>query len=250
MNIPSSLADKIKSARNVFVFTGAGVSKESGLSTFRGDDDSIWNKYDPEINATPEGFYSNPALVWNFCRDINLFTHAKPNPGHLALAQMESYYDTFTIVTQNVDCLHEQAGSTDVVKIHGTCDLIRCTKCGHRAPASNFDFTHEFTPDNLPKCEKCGALYRPDIVWFGEYLPEEAINRASAALQRCDLMYVIGTSGEVSGGYGFAQHAAAAGATVVEINPKRSSLTYFADYHLAGPSGEILPLLLDILKNS
>lgn len=221
--------DAIRAAKRVFVFTGAGASKESGLPTFR-EADGVWKHYDPMTFATMEGFNHDPLMVWNVYRERQKqITEAVPNPGHITLARMERYYPEFLLATQNVDDLHERAGSRKMVKIHGDAWEMRCVDCGR------------LTNETLPRCPHDDALCRPNIVWFGEYVPKEAMAAAMNASANCDLMLIVGTSGEVSSGYGFAEYALANHAVIVDVNPVRGALTQYAHFWLAERAGEALP---------
>lgn len=246
---PELISD-MKSAKKVLVFTGAGVSKESGLPTFR-DLDGVWTKYDPMTFATLEGFLAQPVLVWNNYRSRQMQISAtQPNPGHKIIAAMESYYPDFLLVTQNVDDLHERAGSKNMVKIHGDAFSVRCTNCNTRYRSKDMNLPEEFTEETLPKCAKCGGLCRPDIVWFGEYVNEDDINRAYDYANTCDLIFVVGTSGEVSRGYGLAQTVSRRGAVVVEVNPNRGYLTDYAKHIVSFPAGQALPPLWEVVTAS
>lgn len=231
----------IANAKRVFVFTGAGISKESGLPTFR-DLSGLWIKYDPMTLATPEAFHQDPAKVWSMyaerCKEV---LKAQPNPAHITLACMEPHYEEFLICTQNVDDLHERAGSTNVVRIHGDIRRMRCVECSAR-------FQINLPPEDLPRCQRCEGICRPDIVWFGEMLPPGPLEESLLAAGTCDLMLIIGTSGEVSGGYGFTELAARAGAHIIEINPNESRLSHLATTTVRLRSGEALPLLWDQAK--
>ncbi len=242
-NSYDNAARALAGACRVFVFTGAGVSKESGLPTFR-EIDGEWKHYDPMTFATMEGFNRDPVLVWNMYRlRQKQIVEAKPNPAHLTLAAIESHYPSFLLATQNVDNLHERAGSTKIAKLHGDAGELRCLDCEAVLDASLFDLPDEFSTETLPKCTKCGSLCRPNIVWFGEMVPMEPMSAAATAASLCDLMIIVGTSGEVSGGYGFAEYARANRATIIEVNPHRGHLTRFADYWISQPAGEALPKL-------
>jgi len=222
-------------------FTGAGASKESGLPTFR-EIDGEWSKHDPMTFATLEGFLAHPVEVWNmYLMRQRQIAEARPNPGHVTIARMEQYYPDFLLVTQNVDDLHERAGSRRLVKLHGDCWGMRCLECESAYDTRDFDFPYEFAADTLPSCPRCHKLCRPNIVWFGEYVPQESMMAAVDAASNCDLMLVVGTSGEVSGGYGFTERAVANGATVVEVNPASGHLTQHADFWIAEPAGMALP---------
>lgn len=242
------LVDAFAKARRMFVFTGAGASKESGLPTFR-EIDGEWRRYDPMTFATLEGFLSEPVQVWNMYRmRQRQISEAQPNPAHIVIAQMEKRYPHFLVTTQNVDDLHERAGSRKLVKIHGDCWGMRCLSCDEVFDTRDFDFPDEFTADNLPDCPKCDVLCRPNIVWFGEYVPPEAMHASIHAASTCDLMLVVGTSGEVSGGYGFVEHASMNGATIVEINPTEGILTRHAHAWIAEPAGVALPRIWQCLS--
>jgi NAD-dependent deacetylase len=241
------LIELLRNAKRVFVFTGAGVSKESGLPTFR-DLDGEWTKYDPMTFATLDGFLQNPVMVWNlYRRRQKQIAEAQPNPAHVAIAQMESYYPEFLLTTQNVDDLHERAGSRKIMKIHGDVCRVRCLDCGRTHAVSDYDFPDEFDNDSLPKCPGCGGLCRPDIVWFGEYVPQEPLMASIMASTECDLMLIVGTSGEVSGGYGFAERAINHGAKIVEINPTEGALTHYAHFWIPEPAGVALPQIWELV---
>lgn len=235
------LVELLARAKRVFVFTGAGASKESGLPTFR-DLDGEWRKHDPMTFATLEGFLDHPVDVWNMYRlRQRQIAAAQPNLGHIVLARMDAYYPEFLIATQNVDDLHERAGSKRLVKIHGDAWQMRCLENGDVFDVRDFDLPDKFTEETLPKCPDCGCLCRPNIVWFGEYVPQEPMLAAIRSASTCDLMLVVGTSGEVSNGYGFAEYALRNGASVVEVNPTESALTRYARYWIPEPAGTALP---------
>ncbi|MCL5104846.1 MAG: NAD-dependent deacylase [Armatimonadetes bacterium] len=247
--IDNQLLEAFASARRVFVFTGAGASKESGLPTFR-DLDGEWKKYDPMTFATMEGFMHDPVMVWNMYRHRQQqIADAEPNPGHVALAKMEEHYPEFLLATQNVDDLHERAGSKRMVKIHGDAWQMRCLRCADVHDVREFDFPDEFTEEILPKCPGCNELCRPNIVWFGEYVPQGPMMLAVGSASKCDLMLIVGTSGEVSGGYGFTEYARSAGAKIVEINPAEGALTLHADFWVPEPAGIALPRIWEKVGN-
>ncbi len=217
--------------------TGAGISRESGIPTFR-DNDGIWGKYRPEELATLEGFLADPGLVWRWYME-RLFTARtkKPNPGHYALARLERILPRFVLITQNIDDLHRKAGSADLIELHGNIERFRCLEAAHPA---------EYDPgwgEEPPLCS-CGSIIRPGVVWFGEQLPEKEVERAFAESAMCDVMLVIGTSGMVSPASHLPLAAKDADASVIEINTARSAITPLADVFLEGPSGEILPGLV------
>jgi len=226
---------------HVVILTGAGVSAESGLATFR-DADGLWENHDPAQLATPEAFARDPALVYRFynARREQLKT-VEPNAAHRAIAKLQRAFDgRVFLVTQNVDDLHERAGSMDVCHMHGTLRAMRCTHCGEsRATTDSFDASTA-----CPACDIRGRL-RPDVVWFGE-LPRhmEQIERELAA---CRLFIAIGTSGVVYPAAGFVSSAREHGALTVEINRERSDVAGFFHHHLLGPAGEVVPQLIEEL---
>jgi NAD-dependent deacetylase len=219
------------------VLTGAGVSAESGLATFRGPD-GLWEGRDPLELATPEAFARSPEEVSRFYAwRRRAAARAEPNPAHRAIVALEEANRDFLLVTQNVDGLHERAGNRSIVRLHGTLWRLRCS-----ADQRERDDVRVEADGALPRCE-CGALQRPAVVWFGEPLPRDAWERAEAAAAACDLMIVAGTSALVYPAALLPRVALAAGAWVVEVNPERTDLTTEAHEHLAGPAGSILPLL-------
>lgn len=228
----------LKQAHNVAVLTGAGVSAESGVPTFRGQN-GLWKQRRPEQLATPAAFDQDPRLVWewyNWRRTV--LADIKPNPGHFALAELERRLPVFTLITQNVDGLHQLAGSRNVLQVHGSIWNLRCLTChterlDRRTPL----------PEIPPRCE-CGGMLRPGVVWFGESLPQNIWSDAEAAARAADLFLVIGTSAVVYPAAGLAQIAKSSGARVVEINIEETPLSNAIDSFLQGPSGELLPQLI------
>ena len=228
----------LRNARSVAVLTGAGVSAESGIPTFRGNG-GFWKQFRAEDLATPDAFERDPKLVWEWydwrrC----LIAKATPNAGHYALAALEKQVPRFTLITQNVDDLHDSAGSRNILKVHGSIWIVRCTLCGEEhidraAPLAELP----------PKCA-CGALLRPGVVWFGEGLPQDVWRDAERAVASSDLFLVIGTSAVVYPSAGLASIAKRAGAKVVEINIVDTPLSHWIDESLRGPSAELLPQLM------
>jgi len=220
------------------VLTGAGVSAESGVPTFRGPN-GLWKQHRPEDLATPGAFARDPKLVWEWYDwRRGKIAEIQPNPGHYALAEIEKRMSRFTLITQNVDGLHERAGSRNVLRVHGSIWTVRCLACGaehddHRTPL----------PQIPPTCE-CGGMLRPGVVWFGEPLPSNVWREAEAAARSADLFLVIGTSAVVYPAAGLAQIAKSSGARVVEINIAETVLSKGIDEFLQGPSGELLPRLI------
>jgi len=232
--------------RQVVVLTGAGVSKESGVPTFRDALDGLWARYDPEQLATAGAFERDPRLVWDWYEyRRGLVRQAAPNPGHVSLAELERWLSV-VIITQNVDDLHQRAGSTDIIPLHGAIMRSKCfAACQGEPTLIDVAGLADFDPaQGPPRCPQCGAWVRPDVVWFGERLPQGALTRASRAAQAAKIMLVVGTSGVVQPAASLPFAAARCGATVIEINPIRSEITPIADVWLAGPSGEVLPLLV------
>jgi NAD-dependent deacetylase len=226
-------------AGSVVVSTGAGISKESGIPTFRDAPNALWAKYDPETLASPEGFRRDPPLVWRWYQERRkMIATTKPNPGHYAIAEFEGHFDKFVVVTQNIDDLHRKAGSRNIVEVHGNIFRYKCFDLGH--PVESLPRT-----DNVPPRCACGSLIRPDVVWFGETLPENAVMRAYEAIESCEVMLVVGTSGIVYPVAGFPGVAKRGGAQVIEVNPEATAITHDADMSLRGPSGEVLPHLLE-----
>jgi NAD-dependent deacetylase len=222
----------------LLVLTGAGVSRESGISTFR-EAGGLWEGVDPATVATPEAFASDPERVWRFYdARRRQGAEARPNPAHRAIVALEGTGRPFLLATQNVDGLHERAGSRSMVRLHGSLWRVRCMACGEE----HEDDRPAIAP--LPPSCDCGALLRPAVVWFGEALPREAFSRAQAMARRAELCLVVGTSALVHPAAALPEAALAAGAYVVEINPERTPFSPFASETLAGPAGEVLPAVL------
>ena len=247
--IVEQAANYIAHAKQITILTGAGVSKESGVPTFRDALDGLWAKFDPQQLATRAAFSTNPKLVWDFYeyrRDI--MRPAQPNPGHYALAELQRRYPATRIITQNVDDLHERAGSADVIRLHGSIATNKCFyNCrGDPTPVdvTQIEWDKQSGP---PPCPHCGRWVRPDVVWFGEMLPPDALLRAKELLAKTDVMLVIGTSGLVSPAAEMPRRAKDGGATIIEINPDYSMITRIADLKLEAPSGEALPQIMEIL---
>jgi len=237
--IPVGLVTHLRAPRRIVVLTGAGVSAESGLPTFRDAQTGLWARYRPEDLATPEAFANNPKLVWDwYAWRKKLVTEAQPNPGHYALAEMEKHIATFTLVTQNVDGLHRRAGSHNVLELHGNLLRMKCFDEGTLVEEADVS-----GPD-LPRCPRCGGLLRPDVVWFGELLPANVLNQAIQAIRTCDTFFSVGTSALVQPAAGLSRLALEQGAVVVEVNPQVTPLTDQVAYVLRGPSGEVLPELV------
>ncbi len=226
-------------ARRVVAFTGAGMSAESGIPTFR-DPGGLWEQFRPEELATPEAFERDPDRVWAWYQHRRrVIEQAQPHAGHRALAAMEAYFEEFTVVTQNIDRLHHRAGSRRVLELHGTILENRCHRCGR-------PYVEEPLPaETAPVCPACGGRVRPAVVWFGELLPESVFAAAESAVERCDVMLSIGTSGEVYPAAGLVWRAKSFGAAVVEINPNPTELSSIADVVVRAPAAQALPRLLE-----
>lgn len=239
IDLPSDLIHALHAARHIAVLTGAGVSAESGIPTFRQAQTGLWAQYDPQELATPDAFRRNPKLVWEwYAWRRALVAAARPNAGHYALVELARRAPRFTLITQNIDNLHQDAGSVDVIELHGN---IRRTKCFREdAPIDDWPDTGEIPP----RCPRCGDYLRPDVVWFGEALPPGKLQAALDAAEACDLFFSIGTSGLVEPAASLARLALQRGARVVEINPTVTPLTPHATFVLSAPSGEVLPALL------
>lgn len=231
-------------SQRITVLTGAGVSAESGVATFRGTG-GLWEGYRIEQVATPAAFQRDPALVWRFynARRANLRT-VQPNPGHHALAALEKRYGAnFTLITQNVDGLHRLAGNQRILEVHGNIARLRCSGCGQIE-----DRGSEPLPD-LPRCQHCDALLRPDIVWFGEMLPGDIWVQAEQATQSCDCFIVVGTSAVVYPAAGLITTARLGDTAVIEVNLERTDASHLMDVCLIGPSGVILPEIFKRLES-
>jgi NAD-dependent deacetylase len=230
--------DIIVNSENICVLTGAGISAESGIPTFRGVG-GMWAKYRPEDLATPEAFAANPRLVWEWYQARReAVSRAVPNAGHMALAGWEKLARSFVLVTQNVDGLHLAAGSRHVLELHGNIRRNRCTACGRE---STMD---EITFDGRPPVCGCGGMLRPGVVWFGEALPEAVLNEAFAAARECDLFLTVGTSAVVYPAAALPRLALDRGVPVIEVNTEETPFSAGATCSLRGPAGEILPQLV------
>ncbi|MBI3754443.1 MAG: NAD-dependent deacylase [Deltaproteobacteria bacterium] len=229
--------ERLWHSKAVTVLTGAGISAESGVPTFRGKV-GLWKNFRPEDLATPEAFKNNPKLVWEWYDSRRqALSRLKPNAGHIAIAEIERRVKEFTLITQNVDGLHHLAGSKNIIELHGNIWRVRCLTCGE------VDENRDAPIKILPFCE-CGGLLRPDVVWFGEMLSDSALTKAFVASDNCDLMFVIGTSGVVHPAASLALRAKDEGAFVVEINIDNTPLSVSADVTLLGKAGDIMPQLL------
>jgi len=236
-----SAARALARSRRLVVFTGAGVSKESGIATFREPETGLWARYDPVELATYEAYVRRPGFVWSWYEHrFGAAAAASPNPAHTAIAELERLLPQVSVVTQNIDGLHQRAGSSDVIELHGSMFRFKCLSERHTGFVLDDFAGQDVKP---PRCPECGEPLRPDVVWFGEALPADAIDRAQALSAACDVMLVVGTSGVVYPAAALPLLAAEAGATVIDVNPERDAVAAVADTFLRGPGGEILPQL-------
>jgi NAD-dependent deacetylase len=237
--IPSELRDALRRARHVVVLTGAGISAESGVPTFRDVMTGLWAQYHPQDLATPQAFARNPQLVWEwYAWRRELVSKVEPNAGHRALAELERHVPHFTLITQNVDGLHQRAGSQNVVEIHGNIMRTKCFE--ERTVVERWEETGEVPP----RCPNCGGPLRPDVVWFGEALPEQAFNEASGASLACDVFLCVGTSGIVEPAASLPHVALRRGARVALVNLEETPLLSENVDFLRGPAGSVLPALV------
>lgn len=244
ISIPPGLIQAFDHVDRLAVLTGAGISAESGIPTFREAQTGLWSRYNPEDLATPQAFQRDPRLVWEwYAWRRELVSRAAPNAGHLALAALELRFPEFSLITQNVDGLHQQAGSRRVLELHGNIRRIRCS-------AENI--TVEAWPDTQeipPRCPQCGERLRPDVVWFGESLPRQALESAWQAASSCQVFLSVGTSSLVEPAASLPYIAMRAEAKIIEINPQPTPLTPQADFAWQQPAGVALPALLAALQN-
>ena len=236
-----SIEDQIKKFGEIVFVTGAGISQESGIPTFRGED-GLWRNHDAMKLATIDAFYDNPKLVWEWYneRRMNIF-QAQPNPGHRAIAELEKYVDV-VVLTQNIDGLHQKSGSSNVLELHGSIVKIKCSVC---------DYKEEILTEisNLPPLCKCGNMLRPDVVWFGELLPQDVWQDAMNFASKCDLMIIAGTSLVVSPANTLPIYAKQNNATLIEINPENTSMSREMNLVIRNTSAESLPELVSLFKN-
>ena len=241
MKMFDTVAQKLKGSKKIVFVTGAGISQESGIPTFRGKD-GYWRRYDPMKLASIDAFYDDPKLVWEWYEDRrkNILS-VKPNEGHFAISQMEEFKDV-VVLTQNIDGLHQRSGSTNVLELHGSIIRIKCTVC---------DFTDNIT-ENFellpPKC-KCGSMLRPDVVWFGEPLPQNIWQSAIKEASVCDVMVIVGTSLVVSPANTLPVYAKQNGAILIEVNPEKTVMSNDMTLSIQATSVGVLPKMLSIFKN-
>lgn len=251
MNVPDDVLDLARRASEITVLTGAGMSAESGLATFRDAQTGIWANHDPADLATPEAWSADPAKVWAWYRwRTAVMAQAQPNSGHQALVEWGTLANTHLwVVTQNVDDLHERAGSDVLAHLHGSIFALRCSACGHEAADTQALPTEPVERLEPPECTVCGGLVRPAVVWFGEALPMGAFERAEGAVIASDLVLVIGTSGVVFPAASLPIAALTRGIPVVEINAQETDFTESATASWRAKAGQALPALVEALRH-
>jgi NAD-dependent deacetylase len=241
--IARAAKDILKSKKTI-AFTGAGISVESGIPDFRGAQ-GLWQKYDPEEYAHIHAFYSNPDKVWLMLKDMfSIIMTAKPNPAHVGLAELERMGLLSSVITQNVDGLHQAAGNSKVIEFHGSHRTLTCLKCSNRVDGTSL------TMEDLPaRCPRCSSLLKPDVVFFGEAIPWEAQAMSHRECNSCDAVLVIGTSAVVYPAASIPITAKERGAIVIEINTESTPLTHqISDYLICGSAGEIMPAIVEEVK--
>lgn len=239
MQFKEEFISKLANANSILFFTGAGISAESGIATFRGEN-GLWKKLKPEELASFSAFMRNPDMVWEWYQyRRKIINETQPNPGHYAIAEFEKYYRKVTVVTQNVDNLHRRAGSKLILELHGNIERNFCVDCN-----SYYDMIEFGTAEKVPRCLKCNGLIRPDVVWFGEMLPQGVFEESESAAAKCDICFVVGTSAVVYPAAYIPYSAKQGGAFVVEINIEETEFSRQADLSLIGKSGEILPEII------
>ena len=245
--IPPTLIDALQQAKHVVVFTGSGVSAESGIATFRDALTGLWERFNVKDLATPEAFRRDEELVWGWYEWRRMkVLRAQPNPAHLAIAALAQHVPKLTVITQNVDDLHERGGSVGVLHLHGSLHHPRCSVCcnAHTLPPGIPDEPEGGRRLCLPRCRHCGESVRPGVVWFSENLPVKELSHAFAAASGCDVLFVIGTSGLVKPAAGIPSLAKQSGAMVVQVNPMITELDSVCTLTLRGAAGEVVPRML------
>ncbi|MCX7995048.1 MAG: NAD-dependent deacylase [candidate division WOR-3 bacterium] len=232
----------LKNAKSLFVLTGAGISAESGIPTFRGKD-GLWKNYSATDLATPEAFNRNPELVWEWYRwRQDIISKAEPNPAHYALVDLENHFEKFLLLTQNVDNLHQRAGSKNVLELHGNIFRTRCLKCGR------IDKIENARIEKMPYCN-CGGLLRPDVVWFGEAIPQDVWQESMKFLSNAAVAIIRGTSGVVWPAAGIPEIAKNYGVKTIEINIEPTLITSLVDVSIISPAGKVLPEIVKSVVN-
>ncbi|MGI9308866.1 MAG: SIR2 family NAD-dependent protein deacylase [Gammaproteobacteria bacterium] len=242
MQIPEGVLNALRRSQHLVVLSGAGISAESGVPTFRDAQTGLWSRYRPEDLATPEAFERDPELVWQWYESRRQkLAEVEPNPGHFALAQLQEILPRLTVITQNVDGLHQRAGSREVIEFHGSITRSICSA----RPCSGGPATDDSREP--PRCTQCGAHIRPDVVWFGEAIPAAAIAAATEAMDSADRLLSVGTSSVVYPAAGLIDQALRANIGTLEINPAVTPFSDVVDFSLRGKAGEMLPELVQLL---
>ena len=236
--------EKLETAEKILFFTGAGISAESGIPTFRGKD-GIWNKLKPEELANFDAFLKNTDLVWEWYQHRRqIVRESRPNSGHLAIAEFEKYYNEVSVVTQNIDNLHRRAKSTNIYELHGNIERNYCIDCHKWFNDIEVDETNK----KAPKCDECGGLIRPDIVWFGEILPQETFSTGERKAAESDICFIVGTSAVVYPAAYIPITAKQSGSYLVEINIESTEISGYVDESFFGEAGKVLPQILEEVK--
>ncbi len=246
MPVSEKLIKRLKAAFHVVVASGAGISAASGVPTFRGKD-GLWNKFKPQDLANMNAFLEDPALVWEWYRwRRNIIKNVKPNAGHYALVEMEQYFPEFSVITQNVDNLHQSAGTKNITELHGNIMRDKCINCTYECDETETNAAQ--FENNVPRCPQCGSLLRPGVVWFGEMLPQTAIARGQSLAAEAEIFFSIGTSSLVEPAASLPYIAKGNGALLVEINPEETPLSSIVDQRFASEADEILPKLAMLVR--
>ena len=236
--LPAPILSRLRSNRPIAILTGAGISAESGIPTFRDSAEGMWSNFNPEEVASRSGFRRDPEMVWNWYRTRHYAMQAaEPNDGHRSLAWLVEHHPSASLITQNIDGLHQRAGAEHVIELHGNIGRVKCFDAGHPLADETVD------EERPPNCPICGSLARPDVVWFGEQLDQMVISSALDALWNCGAFFSIGTSAMVEPAASLAFEARERGAYIIEINLELTPLSHYADLTLEGPAGQILPAL-------
>ncbi|MDH4218517.1 MAG: NAD-dependent protein deacetylase [Candidatus Aminicenantes bacterium] len=248
MDILKSITSDIKNAKHIVAFTGAGISAESGIPTYRGED-GLWTKYDPNLYAHIGYFRQNPSYYWNFFKDVRypMLKKVKPNKAHLALAEIESIGHLKTVITQNIDGLHQEAGSSSVIELHGTTRIIHCMECSKEYIMN--DVFAKLEKQIPPLCSKCNGILRPAVVFFGEMLDPQTINQAYREAEKSDLILAVGSSLVVYPAADIPLRAKQTGAKLAIINRDSTPLDSMADYVINDAAGNVLPIVVENLKD-
>lgn len=242
MKLTDRLTNKLKHAEHIVFLTGAGISAESGVPTFRGNE-GLWRKFSPAELANFSAFMQNPDLVWEWYEyRRHIVREALPNPGHIAIKNFEEVFPKVTVITQNVDNLHTRAGSSVINELHGNIERNYCIRCKKR-----YDYIVFERSEDSPRCE-CGGLIRPDVVWFGEELPHDIFKNSENACRSADVFFMIGTSGVVFPAAALPYTARGEGAYLIEINIESTDLSQIADEHFFAPAGVVLPEMLEMIR--